>query len=83
MQITLTGYENLVNVHFVDNGDGQMTDNTKAVLKGKLTQSAKTFLIYNELRDQGVPKKMAVSFARRLVANPKLMDEIEAARKVA
>lgn len=57
-----------------------MTSDTKAVLKGKLTNSAKVFLIFEELRSQGVPKKMAASFARRLVANPKLIQEIDAAR---
>ncbi len=60
-----------------------MTSNTKSVLKGKLTNSAKTFLIFEEMRSQGVPKQMAARFARRLVANPKLIDEIEAARKAA
>jgi hypothetical protein len=54
---------------------------TKEILAGELSQSAKIFLIYHEFRDQGVPKRMAMSFARRLVANPKLMQEIEEARR--
>lgn len=51
-----------------------MNANASKVLKGKLSPSAKVFLIYTELRSQGVPKKMAASFARRLVANPALLD---------
>jgi hypothetical protein len=54
--------------------------NAQQITKGTMSKSAKIWAVYWELRDNGVPKPMAMSFARRLVENPKLMKQIEAER---
>lgn len=51
--------------------------------KSKMSKSMKMWAIYWELRDNGIPKKMAQSFARRLVENPELVKEIEKQRAAA
>jgi hypothetical protein len=57
--------------------------NTKFGNTRKMSKSARFWAVYWELCDNGVPKQMAKSFARRLMENPGLMKEIEAARKAA
>jgi hypothetical protein len=54
--------------------------NAEQIAKGTMSKSFKIFAVYNELRDNGVPKQMAKKFARRLVENPELMKQIEAER---
>jgi hypothetical protein len=57
--------------------------NAQKIAKGKMSKSAKMWAVYWELRDNGVPKKMAQTFARRLVENPALVQEIEKQRAAA